>query len=423
MTETIKAIRGMRDILPDEVPYWSFLEERFRTIITSYGYREIRFPLVEQAALFKRTIGEVTDIVEKEMYTFMGHNGESFALRPEGTAGCVRACIQNNLFYNNIQRLWYVGPMFRYERPQKGRYRQFYQIGTETYGIANPVIDAELILIGRRFWKLLGLEKYITLELNTLGTQSCRLHYRERLVNYLESRKMELDEDSQRRLITNPLRILDSKNPAMQPIIVGAPKILDYLDDESRRHWDQLQTFLEQTEFSYVVNPNLVRGLDYYTHTVFEWVTDQLGAHGTVCAGGRYDDLVKKMGGRPIPAAGFAAGLERIVLLLQTTRECTSHSDIYIVTNGRQAVERGLMIAEHIRDALPNLVIETHLSGGSFKSQFKRADKSGATWALIIGEEEMKENRITIKPLRNVSQLQQQFSESELIAYLYEKFT
>ena len=423
MTKTIKAIRGMKDILPDEIPYWSFLEEKFRTIITSYGYREIRFPLVEHTALFKRTIGESTDIVEKEMYTFLGHNGESFALRPEGTASCVRAGIQNSLFYNNIQRLWYIGPMFRYERPQKGRHRQFYQVGTETYGIANPTIDAELILIGRRFWKLLDLEKYITLELNTLGTKKCRLHYREKLVNYLESRKKELDEDSQRRLIANPLRILDSKNPAMRSIIVEAPKILDYLDDESRLHWDQLQTFLDQANFSYVVNPNLVRGLDYYTRTVFEWVTDQLGAHSTVCAGGRYDDLVEKMGDRPIPAAGFAAGLERIVLLLRATRECVTRSDIYIVTDGEQAIERGLMVAEHLHDALPNLIIETHLSGGSFKSQFKRADKSGAKWALIIGVEEIKANKVTIKPLRKDSQLQQQLSESELITYLYEKFT
>lgn len=420
MTETIKAIRGMKDVLPDEIPYWSFLEETFRTIITSYGYREIRFPVLEQTALFKRTIGEATDIVEKEMYTFLDRNGESLTLRPEGTASCVRAGIQNSLFYNQTQRLWYIGPMFRYERPQKGRYRQFYQVGVETYGIGNPSIDAELILISRRFWKMLGLEKYITLELNTLGTLNCRLHYRERLVNYLESRKTELDEDSQRRLMTNPLRILDSKNPVLQPIIMEAPKLLDYLDDGSRRHWDQLKALLEQAGLSYIVNPNLVRGLDYYTHTVFEWVTSQLGAQGTVCAGGRYDDLVEQMGDRSTPAAGFSAGLERVVLLLQATRECIIHSDIYLVAEGEQAVKRGLMVAEHLRDALPNLVIETHLSGGGFKSQFRRADKSGANWALVIGEEEMKTNTVTLKPLCEALP-QQQLKENEVIAYLRQK--
>lgn len=420
MTEIIKAIRGMRDVLPDEIPYWSFFEETFRTIITSYGYREIRFPVVEKTALFKRTIGEATDIVEKEMYTFLDRNGESLTLRPEGTASCVRAGIQNSLFYNQTQRLWYIGPMFRYERPQKGRYRQFYQVGVETYGIGNPAIDAELILIGRRFWKMLGLEKYITLELNTLGTLNCRLHYRERLVNYLESRKIELDEDSQRRLITNPLRILDSKNPVLQPIIMEAPKLLDHLDDESRRHWDQLQALLEQAGLSYIVNPNLVRGLDYYTHTVFEWVTSQLGAQGTVCAGGRYDDLVEQMGDRSTPAAGFSAGLERVVLLLQAMQEYVIHSDIYLVVEGERAVKRGLMVAEHLRDALPSLVIETHLSGGGFKSQFRRADKSGAKWALVIGEEEMKTNTVTLKPLCEALP-QQQLKENEVIAYLREK--
>ncbi|MFW0088437.1 MAG: histidine--tRNA ligase [Coxiella endosymbiont of Haemaphysalis qinghaiensis] len=417
MIETIKAVRGMKDILPDEMPYWSFLEETFRILITSYGYREIRLPIVEKTALFKRTIGESTDIVEKEMYTFLDRNGESLTLRPEGTAGCVRVGMQNGLFYNQTQRLWYIGSMFRYERPQKGRYRQFYQVGAETYGIAKPTIDAELILIGRRFWKMLGLEKYITLELNTLGTANCRLHYREILVNYLESRKLEMDENSQRRLINNPLRILDSKNPAMQTIIMEAPKLLNYLDDESRRHWDQLQGLLDQAKLSYIVNPNLVRGLDYYTHTVFEWVTGQLGSQGSVCAGGRYDDLVEQMGDRSMPAAGFAAGLERIVLLLQAIYEYATHSDIYLVVDGERAAEIGLMVAEHLRDTLPTLIIETHLSGGSFRSQFKRADKSGAKWALVVGEEEMRTNTITIKPLRETLP-KQKLNENELIAYL-----
>lgn len=418
MKETIKAIRGMRDILPEEMPYWSFLEETFRTLIASYGYREIRLPMVEKTALFKRTIGEATDIVEKEMYTFLDRNGESLTLRPEGTAGCVRVGIQNGLFYNRTQRLWYIGSMFRYERPQKGRYRQFHQVGAETYGIAKPTIDAELILIGHRFWKMLGLEKYITLELNTLGTVNCRLHYREILVNYLESRKSEMDENSQRRLMTNPLRILDSKNPAMQTIIMEAPKLLNYLDNESHRHWDQLQGLLEQAKLSYIVNPNLVRGLDYYTHTVFEWVTGQLGAQGSVCAGGRYDDLVERMGDRSMPAAGFAAGLERIVLLLQTICECTTHADIYLVVDGEQAAEIGLMVAERLRDELPTLIIETHLNGGSFRSQFKRADKSGAKWALVVGAEEIRTNTITIKPLRDEALPKQKLNENELVAYL-----
>ncbi|PMB54715.1 histidine--tRNA ligase [Coxiella endosymbiont of Rhipicephalus microplus] len=421
MIKTIKAIRGMRDVLPDETPYCAFLEDTFRTIITSYGYREIRFPVLEQTALFKRTIGEATDIVEKEMYTFLDRNGESLTLRPEGTISCVRAGIQNGVFYNQTQqRLWYIGPMFRYERPQKGRYRQFYQVGVETYGIGNPAIDAELILIGRRFWKMLGLEKYITLELNTLGTLNCRLHYREKLINYLESRKTELDEESQRRLMSNPLRILDSKNPILQTIIMEAPKLLDYLDDESRRHWDKLQAFLEEAGLSYIINPTLVRGLDYYTHTVFEWVTSQLGAQGTVCAGGRYDDLVEQMGDRSTPAAGFAAGLERIVLLLQARWECVMHSDIYLVAEGDSAVKRGLMVAEQLRDALPSLIIETHLSGGSFKSQLRRAGKSGAKWVLVIGEEEMKTNTVTLKSLCETLP-KQQLKNNQLIPYLREK--
>ncbi|AJC50520.1 histidine--tRNA ligase [Coxiella endosymbiont of Amblyomma americanum] len=420
MMKTVKSIRGMKDILPNEVFYWSFLEKTFRTLVTSYGYHEIRFPIVERASLFKRTIGVITDIVEKEMYTFLNRDSENVALRPEGTASCVRAGIQNGLFYNQIQRLWYVGPMFRYERPQKGRYRQFHQAGIETYGIANPAIDTELMLIGNRFWKLLGLEKHIVLQLNTLGTQSCQSNYRKRLIHYLESRKTELDKDSQRRLITNPLRILDSKNPDMQSIIMEAPKLLNYLDDESYRHWNQLQDLLNQTNLFYVVNPNLVRGLDYYTHTVFEWTTgNPLNARSdiTLCAGGRYDNLVKHLGGQPTPAIGFAAGLERIILLLRDVREYMSRSDICFIVDGERAMSRGLIIAEHLHDVLPCLIIEIHLNGGSFKNKFKRADKSGAKWALIIGKEEMKKNKITVKTLREVLP-QQQLDDNELITYL-----
>ncbi|QHG92521.1 histidine--tRNA ligase [Coxiella endosymbiont of Amblyomma sculptum] len=421
MNKTIKSVRGMRDILPNEALYWSFLEETFRALVMSYGYREIRLPIVEQTALFRRSIGTDTD-VEKEMYTFWDRSGRSVSLRPEGTTGCVRAAIQNGLFYKKIQKLWYVGPMFRYERPQKGRYRQFYQAGIEAYGVASPIVDVELILIGHRFWKFLGLEKYVVLELNTLGTQACRQFYRKRLIDYLQSRKSELDEDSQRRLITNPLRILDSKNPNTKSIVAESPKLLNHLDDESRHHWNQLQTLLDQKEFSYVVNPDLVRGLDYYTHTVFEWVVKKkdVQRNDTICAGGRYDDLVEQMGGpRAIPAAGFAIGLERTVLLLRSVRECVSYSDIYFVVDGERAAERGLMIAEHLHDALPNLIIETHLDG-SFKSQFKRADTSGAQWALIIGKKEMKTNRITVKNLRELLP-KQQLDINELIIYLQNK--
>lgn len=420
MTETIQAIRGMSDVLPEEAAYWSFLEEACRSLVARYGYREIRFPIVEQTALFKRTIGEVTDIVEKEMYTFLDRNGDSLTLRPEGTAGCVRAGIQHSLFYNQTQRLWYLGPFFRHERPQKGRYRQFHQLGVEACGMANAEIDAELILMCFRLWKALGLEACITLELNTLGTRESRTRYREKLVAYWRSRVNELDADSQRRLETNPLRILDSKNPQMKTIIAEAPKLKDHLDDASRRHFDQLRIILDRAEVPYTVNPTLVRGLDYYTHTVFEWVTDQLGAQGTVCAGGRYDDLIGQLGGKATPAAGFAAGLERLVLLLRAVRECADKSDVYIISDGEAAMQQSLILAEQLRDALPRWSIETHLSGGSFKSQFKRADKSGAKWALVIGEEEMKTNTVMVKHLRETLP-QKKLNVKDLMVYLRER--
>ena len=418
MTRIIQAIRGMSDILPEGIPYWSFLEDACRSIVSAYGYHEIRFPIVEQTALFRRTIGEATDIVEKEMYTFTDRNGDSLTLRPEGTAGCVRAGIQNGLFYNQIQRLWYLGPMFRHERPQKGRFRQFYQLGVETYGMAETAIEVELILMCIRLWKVLGLESSVHLELNTLGTLDSQKAYRKALVAYLKSRGPELDEDSRRRLKTNPMRILDSKNPHMQTVLAEAPKILHYLDKASCHHFDQLRRMLEQAMVPFIVNPTLVRGLDYYKYTVFEWVTDQLGAQATVCAGGRYDNLVELLGGEPTPAAGFAAGLDRLVLLLRQVRKCVAKVDIYIVIIGELATQRGLLIAERIRDALPEWIIETHLkNGSSLKSQFKQADKSSARWAVVIGEKEIKTKTVTVKYLRETLP-QKSLTLDALITYI-----
>lgn len=417
MAQIIQAIRGMNDILPDESPYWTFLEKTCRAIVSCYGYREVRFPEVEQTELFERTVGAATDIVEKEMYTFTDRNGDSLTLRPEGTAGCVRAGIEHGLFYKQVQRLWYIGPMFRHERPQKGRYRQFYQLGVEAFGMPGPDIDAELILMGERLWKELGIQDRIKLQINTLGTRESRAKFCKKLIEYFQKHADVLDADSQRRLITNPLRILDSKNPDMRALIEGAPKLIDHLDETSRQHFDALRALLDKAEVSYVLNPTLVRGLDYYGLTVFEWVTDALGAQGTVCAGGHYDELVEQLGGRPTSAMGFAAGLERLVLLLQSVRECAFHPDIYFVLVGEDIVARGLMIAERLRSELPGLTVETNLGGGSFKSQFKRADKSGAKWALIIGEEEKAASKVSLKSLRE-KMPQQQFTVDELISFL-----
>lgn len=416
----IRAIRGMNDLLPAEIPYWSFLEDTCRSLVESYGYREIRFPIVEQTALFKRTIGALTDIVEKEMYTFLDRNGDSLTLRPEGTAGCVRAGIQHSLFYNQTQRLWYMGPMFRHERPQKGRYRQFYQLGVEAYGMSSVLVDAELILMCFRLWKSLGLDKFVVLELNTLGTRKSRKRYREKLVTYLQSRITEFDEDNRRRLETNPLRILDSKSPHMYTVIAESPKLQDYLDDESHQRFNELREILDSAKIKYVVNPTLVRGLDYYTHTVFEWVTDQLGTQSTVCAGGRYDALIQQLGGKPMPAVGFAAGLERLVLLLRSVRECVAKCDIYLIADSERGAYECFAISELLRDALPMCSIETHLSGGSFKSQFKRADKNGAKWAIIVGNEEIETKTVTLKHLREKLP-QKRLGVDELIACLRER--
>ena len=401
MSKSIQAIRGMNDILPGETPRWQFVENVFRELMASYGYDEIRLPSLEKTELFKRSIGEVTDIVEKEMYTFEDRNGDSLTLRPEGTAGCVRACIQNGLLHNQTQRLWYMGPMYRHERPQKGRYRQFHQLGVETFGFEGPDIDAELIAMTARLWRKLGMAEEVSLEINSLGSAAARLAYRETLVRYLQQHRDQLDEDSLRRLETNPLRILDSKNPDMQAMIEAAPKLLEHLDEESRRHFESLCATLDMMGIAYRVNHRLVRGLDYYSKTVFEWITDRLGAQGTVCAGGRFDGLVEQLGARSTPAMGFALGLERLVALLEDKPlPDLSSPHAYLLLAGEQAEQQGRLLAEQIRDELPQLRLLVNCGGGSFKSQMKRADKSCARLALILGENEISNQQISVKDLR-----------------------
>jgi len=401
MAKNIQAVRGMKDILPEQTPLWQFLEQQVRQVLAAYSYQEIRMPIVESTDLFKRSIGEVTDIVEKEMYTFSDRNGDSLTLRPEGTAGCVRAGIENGLLYNQVQRLWYQGPMFRHERPQKGRYRQFHQIGVETFGLPGPDIDLEVLLITSRIWKAVGLNG-LELQINTLGTAEERLLYRDRLVEYLGSHREELDEDSLRRLQTNPLRVLDSKNPAMQSLIKQAPALLDQLGEASRQHFDWICEGLDKNGIDFVINPRLVRGLDYYSRTVFEWVTDRLGAQGTVCAGGRYDALVSQLGGRDTPAVGFAMGMERLIAILEEDGKGhgLGRPDIFMVIMGDKAVSAGFGIAEQLRDQLPALKLLVNCGGGSFKSQFKKADKSGADYALVLGEDELQRGVVSLKPLR-----------------------
>ncbi len=402
MSTTLQAVRGMRDILPEHSRYFALLENCAREVLTAYGYEEIRLPLLESTELFKRTIGEVTDIVEKEMYTFTDRNGDSLTLRPEGTAGCVRAGIENGLLHNQVRRLWYGGAMFRHERPQKGRYRQFHQIGVETFGMAGPDIDAELLLMTQRLWRRLGVEG-LELQINSLGTPAVRMAYRAELVAYFTAHQAQLDEDSRRRLQSNPLRILDSKNPALHHLIAGAPQLSAALDDESRAHFDGLRRLLDGAGVAYRVNPRLVRGLDYYTKTVFEWVTDRLGAQGTVCAGGRYDGLVAQLGGRATPAAGFALGVERLVALLeeQAAPPPGAAPDVYLAVLGEQAESLGLLWAEQLRDACPALRVLVNCGGGGFKAQLKRADKSGAALALVLGDDEVAQGSVGVKPLRH----------------------
>ena len=422
MSKSLQAIRGMNDILPEQTPLWRYFEDSVARLLDGYGYRQMRMPIVEFTELFKRSIGEVTDIVEKEMYTFEDRNGDSLTLRPEGTAACVRAVLEHGLAGGGqTQKLWYIGPMFRHERPQKGRYRQFHQIGVEVFTIDGPDIDAELIVLTWRLWGLLGIRDSVTLELNSLGTSAARAVYREALVEYLSARADQLDEDSRRRLTSNPLRVLDSKNPETQALLADAPKMADYLDEESRIHFEGLKARLDAASVPYVINPKLVRGLDYYSKTVFEWVTDQLGAQGTVCAGGRYDGLVEQMGGKPTPGVGFAMGIERLVLLLETLgkvpAEIARQVDVYLCAFGEPAELAALALAEGLRDQLPRLRLQVNAGAGSFKSQLKKADKSGALFALVLGEDELAQQVVGCKPLRDQGE-QQSIAWSALAEHL-----
>jgi histidyl-tRNA synthetase len=421
----LQSIRGMNDLLPEQSATWQYLERTVAEVLGCYSYREIRFPILEQTELFKRAVGEVTDIVEKEMYSFDDRNGDSLSLRPEGTAGCVRACTQNGLLHNQTQRLWYAGPMFRHERPQKGRLRQFHQIGVEAFGLNGPDIDAELLLITARLWKTLKIDHAVSLQINSLGTSADRKTYRTALVDYLMARQEQLDEDSQRRLQTNPMRILDSKNQDTQALLNDAPKLADFIDQESRDHFEQLCAVLDAANINYEINPRLVRGLDYYSKTVFEWVTTNLGAQGTVCAGGRYDGLVEQLGGKPCPGVGFAMGVERLVLLLDELGAVPDSIgqtvDLYIVAVGNIELE-ALVLAEDLRSQCPNIRIESHCGGGSFKSQIKKADKSGAAVALILGEDEVASATAGVKFLRE-EKPQQSVAQTELANVLTNYFT
>ena len=420
MAKKIQAIRGMHDILPDETPLWQFLEDTVRRVFQSYAYREIRMPILEMTELFKRSIGEITDIVEKEMYSFVDRNGDSLTLRPEGTAGCVRACMENGLLHNQIQRLWYQGPMFRHERPQKGRYRQFQQIGLEAYGMSGPDIDLEVILVTARLWRELGIPG-LELQINTLGMPDERKAYRARLVGYFREHRDQLDEDSRRRLNSNPLRILDSKNPDMMELISAAPSLMDDLGEESRAHFFAITEGLDAAGIDYVINTRLVRGLDYYSRTVFEWVTDLLGAQGTVCAGGRYDGLVQQLGGRPTPAVGFAMGVDRLVAVLATLDQARTSvaPHAYLVLAGEKTRQAGLVLAERLRSEAPGLRLQCNCGGGSFKSQFKRADRSGAAVALILGDDELANQRVGVKWLRQ-NREQVSLNHDELAGFLKE---
>jgi histidyl-tRNA synthetase len=418
----VQAIRGMRDILPADSATWQVIEAILRDTLISYGYQELRIPLVEQTELFKRSIGEVTDIVEKEMYTFEDRNDLSLTLRPEATAGIVRAGISNGLLHNQRQKVWTTGPMFRYEKPQKGRYRQFHQFDVEALGFEGPDIDAELIIISHRIWKALGIDA-VELELNSLGTPESRAGYRKALTDYFNRNPDQLDEDSQNRLGRNPMRILDSKNPEMRKLIEGAPLITDYLDAESQAHFATLRRLLDQAGIEYRINPRLVRGLDYYSRTVFEWVTDRLGSQGAVCSGGRYDGLVEQLGGRATPAIGWAIGMERLLELYAVCggKKARSDPDAYLVAVGDGVLEPAFQVAENLRDAWPGLKIEMNCGGGSFKAQMKRADKSGALIALVLGEAEASDGRIGIKPLRSdAEQVSVEWSElSETIGQYF----
>ncbi len=420
--KSIQAIRGMNDCLPSQSPLWQYVEQTIRDTVSSFGYSEIRTPIVESTDLFKRSIGEVTDIVEKEMYSFEDRNGDSLTLRPEGTASAVRAGIEHGLLYNQEQRLWYMGPMFRHERPQKGRYRQFHQFGVEAYGLAGPDIDAEVILLSATLWEKLGIKEHVTLELNSLGSNEARANYRDVLIAFLEKHIEVLDEDAKRRMYSNPLRVLDTKNPDIQAVLKDAPRLHDYLDDDSKAHFDGLKALLDEVGIPYRINERLVRGLDYYNRTVFEWVTDSLGAQGTVCAGGRYDGLVEQLGGKATQGVGFGLGLERLVLLVEAlgkTQNVKPAVDAYLCPMGEAAERQAFVLAAKLRGQLPELRLMCHCGGGNFKKQLKRADKSGARWALILGDNELAEGQVTVKDLKEGSQ--QSIKMNELASLLEQK--
>ncbi|PJG84691.1 histidine--tRNA ligase [Conservatibacter flavescens] len=424
MAKTIQAIRGMNDCLPTETPLWQWVESKIRHVLASYGYAEIRMPIVESTPLFARAIGDETDVVNKEMFTFRDNADELLSLRPEGTAGCVRAGIEHGLLYNQEQRLWYMGPMFRYERPQKGRYRQFHQVGVEIFGIANPEIDAELIMLTARLWKELGIFEHVKLELNSIGSLESRRNYSRDLVAFLQNHLdvLQQDPDCVRRLTTNPLRILDTKNAAIQAVLNNAPKLHDYLDEEAREHFSTLCGLLDALGIQYTINPKLVRGLDYYNKTVFEWVTTALGAQGTVCGGGRYDGLVEQLGGHATEGVGFAMGLERLILLVQEVNGnivTANPVDVYIVYSGEGTTIAAFLLAEKLRSEAPHLRTMLHCSGGAFKKQFKRADKSGAQFALVIGETEVQAQNVLAKHL--VSGEQETVAVADIVAYLTNK--
>ena len=418
----IQAVRGMQDLLPAQKRISRTIEDVVREVLAAYGYREIGLPQLEQTELFKRVVGENTDIVEKEMYTFDDRNGESLTLRPEGTAGCVRFAEQNGLLFNQVQRLWYSGAMFRYERPQKGRYRQFDQIGAECFGMPGPDVDAELLLMNARIWRKLGLDGDIRLELNSLGNPDARVKFKEKLADYLQAYEQDLDEDSQRRLTTNPLRILDSKSSKTQEILRGAPVLSDFMDNESKQHFEGLRGLLDDNGIAYEVNPNIVRGLDYYNKTVFEWITTTLGSQGTVCGGGRYDGLVEQLGGKPSPGVGFAMGLDRLSLMLAEKMESSKDADVYVVSQGNAARATALRLAESIRDQLSGKKVVVHCGDGKFKSQMKKADASGADLALVLGEDEVAAGTVSIKSLREGGE-QSTISQETLAQYCLDYFS
>ena len=420
---SIKAIRGMNDILPAQTPLWQFFEAQMKLVFDQYGYQEIRMPIAEKTDLFCRSIGEATDVVEKEMYTFADRNGDNMTLRPEGTASCVRAAQEHGLTYNQVQRLWYHGPMFRYERPQKGRQRQFHQFGAEVYGLDGPDVDAELIIMTARLWRQLGLQDAVTLQLNTLGSSAARAAYRTDLVTFLQVNMHLLDTDSQRRVSTNPLRVLDSKDSNTQALLDGAPDFYGYLDDESRVHFQRLRELLDAADISYEINPRLVRGLDYYCKTVFEWVTDKLGAQGTVCGGGRYDGMIEQLGGKSTPAVGWAMGVERMILLLQEMQQepagLGQKADVYLAHMGDAASLRTMQLAEQLRSDIAGLRLLWHCGGGSLKNQMKKADRCGAKLVLIMGEDELAQGQIQLRPLQGQGE-QQSISLDQVSAHVAE---